>query len=46
MADADYGYVGDGRGHVTLSRGKPPVIRYIPPEEAIDRLLELIESDR
>jgi 1-hydroxy-2-methyl-2-(E)-butenyl 4-diphosphate synthase len=46
MADADYGYVGEGRGKVTLYRGKTPVIRSIPQEEAIDRLLELIESDR
>lgn len=46
MADADYGYVGEGRGHVTLYRGKEPVMRSVPQEEAIDRLLELIESDR
>ena len=45
MADADYGYVGEGRGHVTLYRGKEPVLRYIPQEEAIDRLLALIEAD-
>ena len=45
MADADYGYVGEGRGHVTLYRGKTPVMRTIPQEEAIDKLLELIESD-
>ena len=46
MADADYGYVGEGRGHVTLYRGKTPVLRGIPQEEAIDRLLELIEADK
>ena len=46
MADADYGYVGEGRGHVTLYRGKTPVLRGVPQEEAIDRLLELIASDR
>ena len=46
MADADYGYVGEGRGHVTLYRGKEAVLRYIPQDEAIDRLLDLIESDR
>lgn len=45
MADADYGYVGEGRGHVTLYRGKTPVLRYIPQEKAIDKLLELIEND-
>ncbi|MBR6269136.1 MAG: (E)-4-hydroxy-3-methylbut-2-enyl-diphosphate synthase [Bacteroidales bacterium] len=45
MADADYGYVGEGRGHVTLYRGKEPVLRRVPQEEAIDKLLELIDSD-
>ena len=46
MADADYGYVGEGRGHVTLYRGRTPVLRGIPQEEAIDRLLALIDADR
>lgn len=46
MADADYGYVGEGRGLVSLYKGKEPVMRHIPQEEAIDRLLELISSDR
>lgn len=46
MADADYGYVGEGRGKVTLYRGKTPVMRSIPQEEAIDRLLELIDNDK
>lgn len=46
MADADYGYVGEGRGEVTLYRGKEPVLRGIPQAEAIDKLLELIDSDR
>lgn len=46
MADADYGYVGEGAGHVTLYRGKTPVMRGIPQDEAIDRLLEIIEMDK
>ena len=45
MADAQYGYVGEGRGKVTLYKGKNPVMRGIPQEEAVQRLLELIESD-
>jgi len=45
MADADYGYVGEGRGHVTLYKGKDPIIRHIPQEEAIDMLLHMIETD-
>ena len=45
MADADWGYVGEGGGKVTIYRGKEPVLRHIPDTEAIDRLLELIEAD-
>ena len=46
MADADYGYVGAGPGRVSLYRGKECVLRNIPESEAVDRLLELIASDR
>ena len=46
MADADYGYVGEGRGKVTLYRKKEPVLRHIPEDEAVDKLVELITSDR
>ncbi len=46
MADADYGYVGEGRNHITLYKGKTPVLRGVPQEEAVERLLALIESDR
>lgn len=42
MADADWGYVGEGHGMVSIYKGKNPVLRHIPQEEAIDRLLELI----
>ena len=45
MADADYGYVGEGRGKVTLYRKKEPVLRHIPEDEAVDRLVALIEGD-
>ena len=45
MADADYGYVGAGRGKITLYRRKQCVAKNIPEEQAVDRLLELIESD-
>ena len=44
MADADYGYVGAGRGKISLYRGKECVLKNIPEEEAVERLLELIES--
>ena len=46
MADADWGYVGEGNGKVSIYKGKTPVLRHVPEEEAIDRLLELIENDR
>ncbi len=46
MADADYGYVGEGAGMVSLYRKKEPVLRHIPEDEAVDRLVELIRKDR
>ena len=46
MADADYGYVGEGGGKVTIYRGKEPVLRHIPDSEAVDKLVELIENDQ
>ena len=46
MADADYGYVGAARGKVSLYRRKECVEKNIPEEEAIERLLQLIENDK
>ena len=46
MADADYGYVGAGRGKISLYRQKECVAKNIPEEEAVDRLLQLIEADK
>ena len=46
MADADYGYVGAARGKVSLYRRKECVEKNIPEDEAIGRLLELIENDK
>lgn len=46
MADADYGYVGAGRGRVSLYRGKVCVEKSIPTEQAVEKLLALIESDK
>jgi (E)-4-hydroxy-3-methylbut-2-enyl-diphosphate synthase len=42
MADADYGYVGAGRGRISLYKGKTCVLKNIPEEEAVAKLLELI----
>ena len=46
MADADYGYVGAGRGKISLYRRKECVEKNIPEAEAVDRLLELIANDK
>ncbi len=45
MADADYGYVGAGRGKISLYKNKECVAKNIPEEEAVARLLELIEKN-
>ena len=44
MADADWGYVGEGNGKVSIYKGKEPLLRHVPEDEAIDKLLELIGS--
>ena len=46
MADADYGYVGAGRGKISLYRGKECVEKNIPEEEAVEHLLQLIHEDK
>ncbi len=45
MADADYGYVGAGVGKVSLYKQKTCIEKNIPESEAVDRLMEFIESD-
>ncbi len=45
MADADYGYVGSGKGKITLYKGKEVVKRAVPSERALDELIELIKED-
>ena len=46
MADADYGYVGAGRGKISLYKGKTCVEKSIPEEEAVDKLIAFIRKDR
>jgi (E)-4-hydroxy-3-methylbut-2-enyl-diphosphate synthase len=46
MADADYGYVGAGRGKISLYKAKECVEKNIPEEEAVEKLLDLIRKDR
>lgn len=46
MADADFGYIGAGMGKVSLYKGKECVMKNIPEEEAINKLLELIKASK
>lgn len=46
MADADYGYVGAGPNKVSLYRKQECVERNIPEDEAVERLLNLINQDQ
>ena len=45
MADADYGYVGAGRGKVSLYKKKDCLERNIPEDEAVDKLIGLIKQN-
>ena len=44
MADADYGYVGAGPGHISLYKGKECMVKNIPTSEALPRLIALIKE--
>ncbi len=46
MADADYGYVGSGRGKITLYKGKKVQKRNIPEADAVDELVDLIKNNK
>jgi len=45
MADADYGYVGSGKGKITLYKGQEVMKRGVPSEHAVDELIEIIRED-
>ena len=45
MADADFGYVGTGKGQVSLFRGKEIVMRNIPSSSAVEALIKLIKDE-
>ena len=45
MADADYGYVGAGRGKISLYKKKECIEKNIPEEEAVEKLIELIRKN-
>ncbi len=44
MADADYGYVGSGKGKITLYKGQEVVKRGVPSDNAVDELIEIIKE--
>jgi len=45
MADADYGYVGSGKGKITLYKGMNVVKKGVPSENAVEELIEIIRED-
>ncbi len=45
MADADYGYVGAGKGRISLYKGKVCVEKNIPESEAVSHLIDLIKKN-
>ena len=45
MADADYGYVGVGKGKIALYRGQDVIKKSVPEEAAVDELIELMRED-
>ena len=46
MADADFGYVGAGKGKIALYMAGELVKRAIPEENAVDELIKLIENSK
>ncbi|MDJ0365182.1 (E)-4-hydroxy-3-methylbut-2-enyl-diphosphate synthase [Hymenobacter sp. H14-R3] len=45
MADADYGYVGVGKGKIALYRGQDVIKKAVPEERAVDELIGLMKED-
>lgn len=45
MADAHYGYVGQGAGKITLYKGKEVMKRNIDQADAVEELVNLIKEN-
>jgi len=45
MAGADYGYVGKGVGRVSIYRGHEELLRNVPEDDAIEKMIQLIKDD-
>ncbi len=44
MADADYGFVGSGKGKVHIFKGKNAIIKNVAQENAVEELKKVIEK--
>jgi len=44
MADADYGYIGSGRGKITLYKGRQIIKKNVPETEAVSELVKIIKE--
>ena len=44
MADADYGYIGSGKGQVSIYKGKKEVLKKIPEKKAVEALIQIIRE--
>lgn len=45
MADADYGYVGAGKGKISLYKKQNCIKKNIPEDDAVNQLIELIKDN-
>ena len=45
MADAHYGYVGAGKGRISLYKGRSAVLKNLPEESAVEELINLIKRE-
>lgn len=45
MADADYGYIGAGKGLVSIYKGRIALLKNIPEKDAVNSLIEVIKEN-
>ena len=45
MSDADYGFVGSGKGKITLYKGKNPIYHNLDEKNAVEMLIQLIKEN-
>jgi (E)-4-hydroxy-3-methylbut-2-enyl-diphosphate synthase len=44
MADADYGYIGSGNGKVHIYKGKDAILKNVPANRAVEKLIGVIRE--